>query len=128
MITVQHLELAGKRFVVVEESEYERLCRGANEAADDGDLPAFPKADKNGNFPAIEYSTVSIARTVIRDRKSLGLTQQRLAELAGVRQETVSRIESGKHLASVRSIDKIDKAIEAERKRRQKRNGKSAAR
>lgn len=124
MITLQRIELEGTRFVVLKESEYERLCREANAATDDGDLPPLPKPDKNGNVPALEFGTATIARGLIRDRKSLRLSQQRLAELAGVRQETISRIESGKHLASVGSIDKIDAAIEAERKRQKKRNGK----
>src|SRR5437879_5585675 len=99
MIGLQRLELAGKRFVVVEESAYERLCRDALHAVDDGDGPPFPKPDKDGNFPAQEFSRVAIARTLIRDRKAVGLTQQRLAELAHVRQETISRLESGKHVA-----------------------------
>ena len=124
MIGLQHIELEGTRFVVLKESDYERLCREANAAADAGDLPEFPKPNKDGNIPALEYAIVSIARSLIRDRKGLGLSQQRLAELAGVRQETISRIESGKHLASVASIDKIDRAIEAAR-RRKKRNSKS---
>ena len=124
MIGLQRLELAGTRFVVLTESEYERLCREANESTDDGDLPPFPKPDKLGHLPAVEYGRISIARDLIRDRKSVGLSQQRLAELAGVRQETVSRLESGKHSASVASIEKIDRAIAAERKRRKSRNGK----
>jgi|SRR5258708_6041184 len=125
MIGLQRIELAGKRFVLLDESEYERLCREADEAADDGDLPPFPKPDAQGHLPAVQYGRISIARDLIRDRKSVGLTQQRLAELAGVRQETVSRLESGKHSASVSSIEKIDRAIEAERKRRKRRKGKS---
>lgn len=110
---------------MLDETEYERLCREAGEAADDGDLPELPKPDKNGNFPALEYSRIAIARSLIRDRKGAGLSQQRLAELAGVRQETVSRLESGKHSASVSSIEKIDAAIEAERRRRKKRKRNS---
>ena len=121
MIGLQRLELQGKRFVVIEESEYERLCREAGEAADAGDLPEFPKPDKDGNFPALEYTRVSIARDLIRWRKSAGLSQQRLADLASVRQETVSRLETGKHLASAATIQKIERAIEAERQRRKRR-------
>jgi transcriptional regulator with XRE-family HTH domain len=40
-----------------------------------------------------------------------GLSRQQLAKLAGVRQETISRIESGKHPATVRVIDKLEKAV-----------------
>jgi transcriptional regulator with XRE-family HTH domain len=39
------------------------------------------------------------------------LTQQQLAGLSGVRQETISRVESGKHTPSVATIDKIDRAL-----------------
>ena len=108
----------------VQESENERLCREAGEVAQDGDLPEFPKPDKNGNFPALEYTRVSIARDLIRGRKSAGLSQQRLTDQAGVRQETVSRLESGKHLASAATIQKIEQAIEAERQRHKRRKGK----
>lgn len=124
MIGLQRIELDGKRFVVIEESEYERLCREAGEAADTDELPEFPKPDKTGRFPALEYTRVSIARDLIRDRKCAGLSQQRLAELAGVRQETISRLESGKHLASAATIEKLEGAIEAERRRLKKRKAR----
>ena len=124
MIGLQRLELAGKRFVVVEESAYEQLCRKASEAADDGEGPPFPKPDKDGNFEAQEFSRISIARTLIRERKSVGLSQQKLADLARIRQETISRLESGKHDASVATLDKIERAINAERQRQKRRKGK----
>jgi predicted transcriptional regulator len=65
MLGLQRLEVAGKRFVVLEETD----------------------------------------------------TQQRLAKLAGVRQETIARFESGKHSASVKTVDRIDRAIQSERRR-----------
>jgi DNA-binding XRE family transcriptional regulator len=118
MIGLQRLELAGKRFVVLEETEYERLCREARESPPEDDLPELPKPDKSGRFPAVEYARIALARDLIRDRKGLGLSQQELARLAGVRQETLSRLESGKQSASSRTVDKICKAIEAIRRRR----------
>jgi len=120
MIGIQRLELEGKRFVVIEESEYERLCRDAGEQAQTGDLPEFPKPDERGRFPALEYTRISIARDLIRSRKNARLSQQRLAVLAGVRQETISRLESGKHLASAATIEKLERAIEGERSRLKK--------
>ena len=68
-------------------------------------------SDLEGNVPALEFIRVSIARDIIRERKARGLTQERLAELAGVRQETLSRIESGKHSPTVRTVEKIDRAL-----------------
>lgn len=125
MLGLQRIEVAGKRFVLLEETDYERLCREAGEAMpDDDQLPELPKPDANGRFPAIEYTRVSLARNLIRDRKSVGLSQQRLAELAGIRQETISRLESGKHTATPSTIAKIDRAIAAARKRMSKAKGK----
>ena len=125
MLGLQRIEVAGKRFVLLEESDYERLCREAGEAvADDDDLPALPSPDANGRYPAVEYSRISLARNLIRDRKSVGLSQERLAELAGIRQETVSRLESGKNSATPGTIAKIDRVIVATRKRMSKAKGK----
>jgi DNA-binding XRE family transcriptional regulator len=124
MIGLQRIEVAGRRFVLLEESEYERLCREAREAPADWDeaqLPAFPKPDRRGRLPALEYARVSLARDLIRARKGVNLSQQQLADLAGLRQETISRLESGKHTAHPRTVDKIMRAIEAARRKRRRR-------
>ena len=126
MLGLQRIEVAGMRFVLLEERDYERLCREAGElVADDDVLPALPTPDANGRFPAVEYTRISLARNLIRDRKSVGLSQQRLSELAGLRQETISRLESGKHTASPRTIAKIDGIIAAARKRKSKHDAKA---
>jgi predicted transcriptional regulator len=85
------------------------------------DLPALPKPDRQGRVPAIEFSRISLARDLIRQRQAARLSQQQLAELAGVRQETISRLESGKHSVTVKTYDKIFLALEralAKRKRK----------
>jgi DNA-binding XRE family transcriptional regulator len=108
---LQTLRLAGKKFVVLEQSEYERLCAGGRVAKRDDGLPPLPPADADGNRPALEYVRVSIARDLIRERKTLGLTQQELARLAGIRQETLSRLESAKHAPTVGTLAKIERAL-----------------
>ena len=77
-------------------------------------------ARKSGRFPALEYTRVQFARNLIRERKALGLTQQALAELAGVRQETLSRLESRKHTISGKTVTKLEKALAAEQKRQRR--------
>ena len=77
----------------------------------DPDLPALPPADENGHYPAIETARVIIARQVIRGRKAAGWTQAELAARAGVRQETISRIETGKHSPGLKTLAKIDGAL-----------------
>ena len=77
----------------------------------DPDLPALPSADENGHYPAIETARVIIARQVIRGRKAAGWTQAELAARAGIRQETVSRIETGKHSPGLKTMAKIDQAL-----------------
>jgi DNA-binding XRE family transcriptional regulator len=93
----------GRRFVLVPIEEYERL--------NDESLPPLPPVDADGTSNAVDFARASIARRLIADRRAAGLSQQRLAKLARVRQETISRIESGKQTATVRIIDKLDKAI-----------------
>ena len=99
----------GKRFVLVEESRLRRLEELARLA--ESELPPLPPADANGNRPALEYIRASIARDIIKERRALSLSQERLAKLAGIRQETLSRLESGKHSPTVRTVEKIERAL-----------------
>jgi DNA-binding XRE family transcriptional regulator len=103
------------RSMLPEDREYERFCREGREVPPEDDLPDLPKPDKHARFPAVEYARIAMARDLIRDRNRLGLSQQQLARLAGVGLETLSRLESGKHTANFRTVDKICKVLEAER-------------
>lgn len=121
MIGLQRIEVEGKRFVLLEESEYDRLCREAGETSDaTDDLPPLPEPDADGRVPAVAYARASIARDLIRARRGAGLSQRELSELSGVRQETISRLESGKHSASPRTVDRLTAAIEAARRSRKR--------
>ena len=123
----QTVERNGKRFVLVEAGELRRLERLARlAAADESALPPLPPADDEGSRPAVEYARASIARSIIQERRQLGLSQEELARMAGVRQETISRLESAKHSPTVRTVEKIDRALkrfaaQAERKQSSKR-------
>jgi transcriptional regulator with XRE-family HTH domain len=59
----------------------------------------------------IEHVRISLANKMIARRKSAGLTQTELARLSGVRVETISRMENGRHMPSVRTFDKLDRAL-----------------
>jgi DNA-binding XRE family transcriptional regulator len=103
----QSVRLNGKSYVILEQEEYERLTALAQGAV----LPPYPEPDAKGNNPAVEYGQVSIARDVIRERLAAGLSREELAKRAGVRVETLCRVESGKHTPSPRTIGQIDRAL-----------------
>jgi ribosome-binding protein aMBF1 (putative translation factor) len=106
-MSAQTILLEGKPYVVLPRDEYDRLTALANA----GELPPLPEPDAQGNYPAVEYARASLARKIIRDRVAAGLSQRDLAERAGVRVETLCRIETGKHTPSVPTIDKLDRAL-----------------
>ncbi len=113
----------GKRYALIDPSELQRLEELAARAQE-AELPSWPPADRKGNRPAVEFARVSISRKIIEQRRALGISQQELARLAGLRQETVSRLESGKHSPTIRTVDKIDGALRQAMQSKTNRRGK----
>jgi DNA-binding XRE family transcriptional regulator len=112
---MQTIQLDGKAYVILERERYDELTTRAKAC----DLPPLPEADAEGNRPAAEFLRVSLARDTIRERAELGLTQRELAKLAGIRVETLCRLEAAKHVPSVVTMEKIDRALKRVRHERQ---------
>lgn len=107
----EYRTIRGQRMVVLAEATFKDLLRKA-----DLSEPHLPEADADGNRPADAYAAVSQARGILRARRKLGLTQADLARRAGIRPETLNRIELGRSKPSVPTIAKIEKALkQAER-------------
>jgi transcriptional regulator with XRE-family HTH domain len=113
----------GKQYVVVEDADFAKLAEGA----DVENLPAFPPVDANGNSPAIEFARVSIARQLITERRAAGLSQAELARRAGIRVETLSRLENAKHSADVATMKRIDAVLTTVNRTKKDSGGKSIA-
>ena len=111
MKTVATLQMDGERYAVVPMKEYQRLISLHGTAVADDDLPLMPPRRANGDYPAIQAARVSIARDVIRARRAAGLSQAELARRAGIRVETLNRIEKAKVTADVATMEKIDNAL-----------------
>lgn len=103
--TLQSITLAGQRFVILPEAQYRELVGQTWE-------PPLPEPDVQGNYPAVDAARVLLARKILRWRRRLGLTGAELARRAGVRVETVSRLEHAKHSPNVATVDKIVHALE----------------
>jgi len=82
--------------------------------------PPLPEADAKGNYPAVESARVVLARQIIRRRRDAGLTQSDLARLSGVRVETISRLEHGKHSPNVATVDKLARILKGMEGKRKK--------
>ena len=101
---IQTITLAGERFVILSEGEYRKLKGVQGE-------PILPCSDAKGNYPAAQALRVILARKILRRRRATGLTQVKLAKLAGIRSETLNRLEQAKHTPSMETINKIDRAL-----------------
>ncbi len=108
----RRVRVKGKRKVILDEAVYQALLQKA-----DVWEPDLPAPDTDGNYPATEAAAVIQARSILRARRKLGLSQAELARLAGIRPETLNRIEQGRNKPSVPTVAKIDRALKAAEKR-----------
>lgn len=104
-IRPRFIKLGSEPVVVLSLKEYERLARRA-------DLwePPLPEPNERGNYSLAALDIV-MAQEIIRARRKLGLTQAELARRARIRAETLHRIEQGKHSPTLRTMQKIDRAL-----------------
>ena len=87
----QYLRIGNEEVVVLSKKDYERLAKKADEWE-----PPLPEPNARGNY-SLDAMDIVMAQEIIRARRQLGLTQAELAQRAGIRVETLNRIELGKH-------------------------------
>jgi DNA-binding XRE family transcriptional regulator len=102
-IDCRRVELDGVRYVILRESIFEELCERAKVSAE---------TDGQG-VSADEIDGPSLAEKLIRRRKAAGLSQAELARRAGVRPETLNRIERGRTSPDFATVRKLVLAMDA---------------
>jgi ribosome-binding protein aMBF1 (putative translation factor) len=101
-MAMQTIEIKGERFVLVPEAAFRRFV----------EVPPLPEPATDGSVDAIAYARASVARDLVVARRKAGLTQAQLARLAKVRQETVSRLESGLQTITEATMKKLWRVLE----------------
>jgi DNA-binding XRE family transcriptional regulator len=104
--------LSGRAYVILPKPEYDRLARRAA-VIDEDSLPSLPEKLSDGNYPAIEAGRAVLARKLVKRRWAAGLTQAEVARRAGIRKETLCRIEKAKVTADTATVTKIVRVLEA---------------
>lgn len=101
----QRVCLDGTWYVILREDEFLEMTR--------------PKRDRNAedDLDAVNMSSQRLADRLLQRRQETGLTQKDLAVLAGVRVETLNRIEKGRTTPDFKTIRKLVNAINEHRKK-----------
>ena len=92
---------------MIPESECHRLTRRSAPA-----VPPMPTVSPDGTYPAADAMRAMMARKIIGARNAVGLSQAALARKAGVRVETLNRLEKGKYTPDLATMAKINKALD----------------
>ena len=105
----RRVELDGVHYVILRESLFQRLCKAAG----------YSQAIRTDSLESssIEWDQASLADKLQRRRRAAGLSQAELARRAGIRPETLNRIEKGRtnpDFATVRKLVVAMNAVEDE--------------
>jgi DNA-binding XRE family transcriptional regulator len=103
----QSVELDGIRYVILRESVFELLCQKASipfDGAASGEEPSSSGFD---------LDEPSLAQKMEQRRRAAGLSQAELARQAGVRPETLNRIERGRTTPDFATVRKLVVAMNA---------------
>ena len=106
-VDCKRVELDGVRYVIVRESLFDRICKKAGvEVTQDASV-------EGTNEPAFDMDGTSLAIKLTRRRKAAGLSQAELARRAGIRPETLNRIERGRTTPDFATVRKLVVAMNA---------------
>lgn len=97
-IDYRDVELDGIRYVILREEVFRRLCDQAGQK---------PDQRREG----LDLDRASLAEKMSRRRRAAGLSQAELARRAGIRPETLNRIERGHTTPDFATIRKLVVAI-----------------
>lgn len=101
----------GKRFVMVPESKYDAMREQLEDAADIAALDYALSLNQEG-FPLSLFDAIDAGENPVRAfRKYRGLTQQQLADAAGILRPMLSSIENGQKSGSIATAKAIAKAL-----------------
>ena len=89
------VRIGEKDFVLVPAEEYRRLQRLAG----------------GGRLDAVRFANESIGRDLARLRREASLSQTEVASRAGIRAETLSRLENGQANPTVATVRRILRAL-----------------
>lgn len=108
----RRVELDGTPYVILKEAVFLRLCERAG-------VPADIRSTEEELLAAGGHlDRASLAEKLVRRRRAAGLSQAELARRAGVRSETLNRIERGRttpDFATVRKLVVAMNAVDCER-------------
>ena len=106
-IDCRRLELDGIRYVILRETVFDRLCQKAG-------VDQVQEASSEGSAASsLDLDGTSLAAKLLRRRQAAGLSQAELARRAGVRPETLNRIERGRTTPDFATVRKLVVAMNA---------------
>ncbi len=106
-IDCRRVELDGVRYVILRESLFEWLCRKADLDEE------TTRAESDTSVEGGNWDRTSLAEKLARRRRACGLSQAELARRAGVRAETLNRIERGHTTPDFATVRKLVVAMNA---------------
>ncbi len=98
------VRLGGEWYVIVRESVFRSLCQAAGERGASKDLTELGLL---ADLSPLAADDGSLGKRLVDRRRLAGLTQKDLAERAGIRVETLNRIEHGRTTPDFSTIRKV---------------------
>ena len=99
------VELGGVAYAVLREAQVVALCQRARVQ------PVARGRGATGPLAVLEHAEAPLAQRIRQRRRAAGLTQAALASVAGIRTETLNRIERGKTEPDFGTVRKLAAAL-----------------